>query len=240
MAYIKSFFDLQLRCAEIITGTFELPLQRVLLEYTNLYVRFGLGRDFRPEHPDWQRYLAGLDEAGDIGEWTYRFYLTRDEAMARPPVVATFGCFSYDLVAEDRIRIHFRNIDTEGCSSLGIAHIARRRADLAALFEHVRRNAPEDAKVVGISWLYNLDAYRRLFPASYIATARAVGNRFQGMSLWGQFLDRHGDLKEDMTRRFLTRLEEQTDVERLHEALPFQVLRVEAPVGAFYELYRLH
>ena len=47
-------------------------------------------------------------------------------------------------------------------------------------------------RVVGASWLYNLEAYRRLFPASYVATARVLPDRFRHMPLWGQFVNRHG------------------------------------------------
>ena len=52
--YAKPFFDLQLQFAERVTALSGLPLARVLLEYTNLYIRFGLGRAFDPAHPAWQ------------------------------------------------------------------------------------------------------------------------------------------------------------------------------------------
>ena len=55
------------------------------MSYTNLYIRFGLGRDFDPAHPTWQEYLAGLHDPDDIAEWTYSFYLKRSDAMAGPP-----------------------------------------------------------------------------------------------------------------------------------------------------------
>lgn len=41
--YAKDFFDLQLRFAGYVAGLGGLPLERALLRYTNLYVRFGLG-----------------------------------------------------------------------------------------------------------------------------------------------------------------------------------------------------
>jgi hypothetical protein len=239
MVYTKAFFDLQWQFADKVTAISELPLTRVLFEYTNLYIRFGCGRDFQPAHPIWQAYLAGLQDTDDMREWTYCFYLTRDEAMAAPPVVATFGCFAYALLPGDRIRLHFHNTATEGHSSLGVACLGQRRADLAALFAHVQRTLPEHTHVVGVSWLYNLEAYCRLFPISYIATARVLRNRFRSMPLWGQFLDRHGGLKEQMARPFLACLEQQTCVERLHECFPFQVLTVEAPVQEFYDFYGL-
>jgi hypothetical protein len=234
--YAKAFFDLQLHFARAVAALAGLPLARALLEYTNLYIRFGLGHDFDPAHPVWREYLAGL-ENGNEREWTYRLYSNRPEAMAPPGLVATVGCFSYSLLPGDRIRLHFRNSETDGRSPLGIERVDERRADLAALFGHVKRTAPRPGRVVGASWLYNLDAYRRLFPASYVATAQVLTDRFQHMPLWGQFLDRRGEVRDDVTRQFLERLERQSSLHGLEHCFPFQVLRVEAPVTEFYELY---
>ena len=159
MIYAKAFFDLQLQFAQTVTILSGLPLARALLEYTNLYVRFGLGRDFDPAHPAWQQYLAGLLDTNDIGEWTYRFYSARPEALAAPPTVATFGCFSYARLSGDRIRLHFRNAETDGHSPLAIDRLGQRLADLAALFKHVKRTESQPPQVVGASWLYNLASY---------------------------------------------------------------------------------
>ena len=237
MIYAKAFFDLQLQFAHKVTVLSELPLARALLEYTNLYIRFDLGRDFDPAHPTWREYLAGLQDTHDSREWTYHFYLTRPEAMAAPAVVATFGCFSYARLTGDGIRLHFRNAETDGHSPIGIERLGQRLADLAALFEHVKRTLRQPLRVVGASWLYNLDAYRRLFPVSYLATAHVLDRRFQHMPLWGQFLDRYGEIKESMTRQFLERLEGESILDNLSQCFPFQVLRLEALVSEFYDFY---
>jgi hypothetical protein len=237
--YAKAFFDLQLQFAHKVTALYGLPFTRALLEYTNLYVRFGLGRDFDPSHPVWREYLAGLQDTNDSREWTYRFYLTRPDAMAGPTVVATFGCFSYARLSGDRIRLHFQNAETDGHSPLGIERLGQRLSDLAAVFEHVKRALPRSLQVVGASWLYNLDAYRRLFPVSYLATAHVIDHRFQHMPLWGQFLDRYGEIKKGMMRQFLERLERQSSLDSLAQCFPFQVLSVEASVTEFYDFYRI-
>jgi hypothetical protein len=57
------------------------------------------------------------------------------------------------------------------------------------------------------------------------------------MPLWGQFLDRYGEIKESMTRQFLERLERQSNVDSLDQCFPLQVLRVEASVSEFYDFY---
>jgi hypothetical protein len=237
--YGKTFLDLQVQFAHKVAALSGLPLDRALLDYTNLYIRLGLGREFDPAHPTWRAYAVGLQDAGDIREWTYRFYLRRPDAMAATGIVATVGCFSYSQVGGDRIRLHFENADTDGQSSLGIDHLGHRLGDLAALFAHVKRTLGEPLQVVGASWLYNLAAYRRLFPDSYLATARVIGQRFRHMPLWGQFLDRHGEVKEKMAHPFLQRLDGQSSLDGVGECFPFQVLSVQAPASAFYRHYRI-
>ena len=151
LVYARAFFDLQLQFAKAVSAPSGLPLTRALLEYTNLYVRFGLGRAFDPAHPVWQEYLAGMGDANDTGEWTYRFYLARPQAGAPPGIVATFGCFSYALLSEGRIRLHFGNAELDGHSPLGIERRDRRLADLAALFGHVKRTMQAPPRVVGFT-----------------------------------------------------------------------------------------
>lgn len=237
MIYAKAFFDLQLGFAQKVTALSGLPLAQVLLEYTNLYIRFGLGHGFDPAHPGWREYLAGLADANDIREWTYVFYSRRPDVMAAEAVEATVGCFSYARLAGGRIRLHFDNAEMDGHSPLAKARVGRRMAELAALSEHMKRTVGPSPQVVGASWLYNVEAYRRLFPPAYLATARVITGRFQHMPLWGQVLDRHGAVKPDMARQLEERLGRQSSLDGLDRCFPFQVLSVNASVRDFHGFY---
>ena len=237
MTYAKAFFGLQLEFAEAVSGLSGLPLARAVLDYTNLYIRVGLGRDFEPNHPTWQDYAAGLLGAHDRADFTYSFYLARPETVVPPGVVATFGCFSSALLSADRIRLHFRNVENAGQSALAMQHRDRRLVDLAELFAHVKYSLRGPVRVVGASWLYNIVAYRRLFPEAYLATARVIQARFRHMPLWGQFLDRHGNVRENMALAFRKRLHQQSSVLGLDGCFSFQVLSLEAPALEFYDFY---
>jgi hypothetical protein len=46
LRYAKEFLDLQLEFAETVSALSGLPLARTVLDYTNFYARFGLGREF--------------------------------------------------------------------------------------------------------------------------------------------------------------------------------------------------
>jgi hypothetical protein len=61
--------------------------------------------------------------------------------------------------------------------------------------------------------------------------------RFQHMPLWGQFLDRHGQVKVGPAQQFLECIAGALDPSRLDECFPLQVLTVEASAQAFYDLY---
>jgi hypothetical protein len=191
-----------------------LPLAHSVLEYTNFYIRFGLGRDFEPTHPRWQEYVAGLVDVEDRQEWTYRFYATRPDPPP-PGVVATFGCFSYAWLGGDRIRLHFHDAERDGRSPLGWERRDRRLADLTALFASLKHSARAPIRVVGASWLYNIIAYRRLFPVSYLMTAHVIQHRFRHMPLWGQFVNRYGEVRDDVTRQFRDRLRQRSSLEDL-------------------------
>ena len=57
------------------------------------------------------------------------------------------------------------------------------------------------------------------------------------MPLWGQFSDHRGEVKESMTRPFLSSLAEHSNLARLDECFPFQVLTVQASAQQFYDFY---
>jgi hypothetical protein len=237
--YAKQFFDLQLEFAERVSALSALPFARAVLDYTNFYIRFGFGRDFDPAHAGWQEYVAGLLCTADRSAWTHRFYATRSYPVAPPGLVATFGCFSYARLSNERIRLHFHDADKDGRSPLGSERRDRRVAELAALFADTKHLANDTLRVVGASWLYNIPAYRRLFPESYLATAHTLQGGFRHMPLWGQFMNRYGEVRESMAHEFRERLRRLSSLEGLDQCFPFQVLSLEASVRDFYRFYSL-
>ena len=237
--YAKAFFDLQVDFAECASEWSGMPIAQALLEYTNLYIRFGLGRAGDAAHPTWQKYVTGFGAAADRHAYTYDFYQREAREEGGPPVAARFGCFAYARAGAGGVRLHFTNAEGSDISPLSQVRTGERMRELAALFMHVRRTEPAITRVAGASWLYNVGAYRRLFPPQYLASARVADNRFQRMPLWGQFLDRHGDVKPEMARRLRERLSAQRGLEGLARCFPYQVLAVQAPASVFYEFHGL-
>jgi hypothetical protein len=57
------------------------------------------------------------------------------------------------------------------------------------------------------------------------------------MPLWGQFLDRFGEIRENMRQRLLERLERHSSLDTLGQCFPFQVLGVGASALDSYHFY---
>lgn len=237
MRYSKEFFDLQIRFAQAVVALVDMPIEQALLDYTNIYVRFGLGRGFNQAHPTWRCYVDGLSQATDMFDWTYRFYLAQIETPHTQSMVATFGCFSYARQDAECVRIHFQNIEPARVSPLSTDRLPVRLAELRSLFDHVRCNQQEATRVAGTSWLYNLSAYQRCFPEGYVASAKVAESRFRNMPLWGQFLDRNGLVRAGIAQDFIRRLSNLTNVRDLACSFPLQALAVEAPIAKFYSFY---
>lgn len=227
----RAFIELQWQFAHKVAALSGKPLPEVLLSHTNFYIRFGLGRDFNPNHPGWQRFLAGLEQSTDPLECSWQTYLQCPPERSAPVVSARSGCFAYTQQGQS-LRLHFSPLEGSQ-TSLGKAALLQRQAELQALFAQAWRHFPESTPVQGCSWLYNLEAYRRLFPAAYLLSSQPVAPRYHSMTLWGQFLGRRGSLNPRMTRSFRERLETLKSLEELAQCFPFQLLRLEAPLAVF-------
>lgn len=236
----RDFFDLQLRFAEAVAERMSIPIGEAALRYTNFHRRFGMG-DVAPDGPHgrWLEYARGLsalrthDERAD---WTQAFYTQAPEERRSFPD-HVFGCFYFHANGESEIvRLHFYNLDPLG--PLSEARADERRRELARLLAYIAQRFPHVTRVEGRSWLYGTEAYRRLFPAPYVRSRAAIeiDTGFQGMSRWGQFLDRRGNVKPDLKAAFLHNVD-RLDTARLWEAFPLPSYRVAAPISTFYECY---
>jgi hypothetical protein len=148
-----------------------------------------------------------------------------------------FGCFSYTVLPGQRIRLHFHNAETQDTSPLSQERLPARIAELTAMLTHIKAHVDQPTTLIGGSWLYNVDAYRRLFPPAYLASAHVAKDEFQYLTLWGQFLDRRGQVKAPLAVHFSECLNQTRDVSDLTNCFPFQVLHLESSIQQFYSFY---
>ena len=242
---LRDYFALQLHFADVVAAKAAWPLPEVVEHYTNFYRRFGFGiwQD-APRVPEWDHYKAHLQTLATHDQrlaWTQTFYAQLPPERL-PAGRQQFGCFGCDPPdADGRVRIHFTNHDTDGTSPLSRAKMGARRQDLQALFTYVQQtHAAAAHSVLGGSWLYHLEAYRRLFPPVYGAS-RVVqeGNaHLQGQTCWGQFVDHRGAVRPALREQLLANLAK-VDLPQLWEAFPVPTYNVQAPIQAFYDLYQV-
>jgi hypothetical protein len=239
MLYPPKFFGLQLTFARKITQLTKQPYHDTVLNLTALYRILGLDWSLDPRHPVWQTYLKGLHQEGSDTDWSYQFYLERADQIPsynKP----RWGCFSYEYWSERRmIHLHFANLDGSGYGPLSHQRKEARLAELWSMFMHIKRVHLDAVAVHGSSWLYNVEAYCRLFPVEFRLSARTDTPHLIARSLWGQFLRHDGRLNEERAEVFLDRLNRLEEEHHYAQCFPYQVLITEAPISLFYTFYGL-
>lgn len=124
---------------------------------------------------DWSDYLEGLAHSSDATEWTYQWLLARRSSDAEPHASLyhgnpLFGCFHFAIRDAIVIRLHFISNDLPEMRPLSRERLDVRRAELRQMFSHIKAHVLQACIVQGNSWLYNFDAYCRLFPPAYTAS----------------------------------------------------------------------
>ncbi len=185
-------------------------------------------------------YVAGLEQISDHGEriaWTqHAFEHGLEETL--PANRRFIGCFGFDPSdAQGIVRVHFLNRDGDDISPLHQSRIARRQQELAEICALIRVEDPAAKSVLGTSWLYHLEAYRRLYPPAYGASRTPAAKvRLSGQSSWGQFLTHTGTIQSERRDAFLRNFD-RIDVTAPWRSFPLPALVTTAPIATFFEFY---
>ena len=97
----------------------------------------------------------------------------------------------------------------------------------------------EAETVSGFSWLYNIDAYKRLFPKRYIENCKEIHGWFKTVALWGQFVDRGLQVKKDIALTFEKCIQTKNSIEELEACFPYKILQPKCEIIDFYTLYNI-
>jgi hypothetical protein len=243
---LRALFELQLQLSRRLAELTGRSLSDVVLHSTSLHRRFGLGRVKGGAASGWVTYAAAVDRLDDLAA---QVALTQATFRAAPdvrpdPGRTRFGCFACedDLAADGSVAIHFSNADTDSEGGpLAAAKLARRRAEIADLVAHVCQRHPQIRHIRGRSWLYNLPAYRRIFPADYGASATPYAGpplKLDGNTFWGQAVDSEERVRPEVRDAVLAALPT-LDPAAPGRAFPMPVLVVRAPIESFRAEYGL-
>jgi hypothetical protein len=242
-ATLAPYFEIQLRLAARMAELTGSPLGDMAWRYTNLHRRLGLGLPGEAPGEEWTAFAAQLEAAVHLGDQvrvTQTAFRYAAEEQIPLPGQTGFGCFACDPPNDEGVvRIHFFNADTDAAGGpLASAKIGRRRAELAAMTRHIRRSHPEARSIRGKSWLYHLEAYRRLFPPDYVAAPEVAEGplHLQGTSSWGQMIDSRERVRPEIRDALIANLPGLSP-ETPWQAFPLRVLTVAAPLESFEASY---
>ncbi len=239
--YPQAYFELQVRFARRVSTLSGIPFHDALLHWTSFYKLLGADGDFDPADTVWRGLLLHLHDDASLDEQTtaiYAYYLQRSADIPTFADHPHWGCFAYEWRPEARsIRLHFGAMDSPEPGPLSRQLIEARKAELRAMVSDAHRAHPEAEWVIGGSWLYNLEAYRRLFPTSFGQSATPDEPHIQFRALWGQFLRSDFSLEPDRATLFLARVSALSDIGEYAGCFPFQVLLTRAPMRDFLDFY---
>jgi len=241
VSYSRAFFAFQLTFAQQVADRFGLDFANAVQRYTTI------AKGIRGT--EWERYRAGL-LADDPAQWALDWHTAQRDPEPQPDDPefyghALFGCFYYEVRKDEAgqetiIRPHFIKNDQPGCRPLARERLAVRREELWRMVQHIQEHLPTAQTVLGNSWLYNLAAYRRLYPPAYTATLPATQyEEFQFLALWGQCFDRNWRPKPEITEELLRRVDCLTDLAALQSCFPYAVLRPQCGIDEFYRFFTI-
>jgi hypothetical protein len=240
MCMPRTFFEIVLSVVkEMCRVSGEAP-DEIFLSYTPFYKLFNIDLSFSPGNSLWLEFMEGYTKSTDPLEYVYSYYLRRQDLPST--IEPKFGCFLYEVGVGGVIHPHFTPYHGDGVGPLDSRNSKQRIRELRSMFSHIKANELDTVEVAGRSWLYNIDAYRRLYPEPYVQSAYAVQaphieRLVSHMCLWGQLLDSNGDIRPKVRDCVLDKARKAQSLQEVTEAFPHRVLRVRCAIEEFYEFY---
>lgn len=238
--------ELRLRFCEAIAEKKDIPLADAFDKYSDMLRRVGDVNE--TDVPDvvneWRKRIAGVAELPSHSERLNKLvqlYIESDMPNIEHGDEPYYPfLYSYDEFSKT-ISPHFGTLSItddrgDGPGILSHQRLEEMRGKLRAMFTEIKRDHPDAEYVRGRSWLYGLEAYRRLYPQEYgeSRTLRTIG--YNGGARWGQFLNAKGELNTERATQFLENLNN-LDPENPAGVFPMQTYEVRAPIAAFYREY---
>lgn len=227
--YPLDYFSVQVAFANKFATISQKPFSGILLEKTSLYrCVTGIVPANYEVPQSWkgvlrEAYLEATTE--ELTQALYDSYVSQPHSAYAPPTSGEHGAWSYRLFPEKQaVQLHFTPL-IRGESPLTRKQLAGHRATLGQMLNKVQGDNPDVTRVIAGSWLLSTQSFRSLLPLD-IQLTDITGPEmfFGGESLWGQFLDRDGQVKHALYRNFIASITSAQTVDQLMQAFPYRVL----------------
>lgn len=241
MVFPKEFLEIQLLFAQKVSEIKQIPLGDALFTYTSLPIRFGMSfGQLAKDNPIWIKFTERLARQGTYVPIDIIFQYHLEQMKDASPMRPQFGCFSYDsLDSEKGARIHFANNDDPEPGVLSEERIPIRMEELKNMFSEIKEQHPDFTFVISSSWLFNVGAFKRLFPDEFTTDLKVKANDYRSLGLWGQFIDKYGNVKKDLKELFIESMNKSATFEQLENSFPMKELKAEAELSLFYNYYQI-
>jgi hypothetical protein len=235
MEYAIEFFEIQEVFARRVSAVTGIPLEEALLKYTSCYKRIGIEDwDFNGNHPTWRIFMDRINGGQSVAEAAYQLSGVRPDVVKK---TQRFGCMGFDCRG-DVVVMHFRNDFSSPEGPLSKHQIPARLLELRKMFGYIFEHHKDARVVEGFSWLYNYEAYRRLFPTEYTTNMDLIGDSpVRIHSTWGQFIDSSGGLHSERALAFRNTVTKANSLSALLAAFPFRTYKPRADIKFFYSFY---
>jgi hypothetical protein len=224
----RAYFAVQRRFAERWATLASMPIETAYLECTTWYLQAaGLGREFDPNHPVWQKLVDQVQSSADPDGVVHAAALQNEPEVPPGPVLD----WSWD--ADDQcVRLHFfpqRSADGHPLAGL---HLPERQREFRDLVRRAALEHPDAAWLRGRSWLYSIEAYRRIFPDVFIAGLEPSEHDLQFLACWGQLLDGAWRTRSDVASLLLRGVAIASTTDDLEAAFPYAMQQSRVPFSA--------
>jgi len=224
----RAYFAVQRRFAERWAALAPVPIETAYLECTTWYLQAaGLDREFDPDHPTWQKFIADVQAAADPDGVVHAAAIENEPDVPPGPVL------DWSWEAEDRcVRLIFYPQRSGDGHPLAQGNLPERQREFGDLVRRAGLEHPDAAWLRGRSWLYSIDAYRRIFPDVFIAGLEPLEPDLQFLACWGQLLDGAWRTRADVASRLLKAVEIASTTDELEAAFPYAMQQSRVPFGS--------
>ncbi len=239
--YPKELFHLIVEYAKKKSEILDIDLLESIKLYTPIYYLIGNHDwEFKEDSIYWKEFVQRYEKGEDLVELVNDMYIRNDKAESSHK---WYGCFRYKYVEDENgigtVKLHFLNNRSSKEGPLSSTQTDKRLEELKEMFKDIKKNHPNVKYVEGGSWLYNIEAYKRLFPREYTEKMRSIPPKTNNLVIWGQFINSEWSIKDDYANKFLSRVKKAKSKEDLENSFEMLSLFPKAEIKYFYNLYSI-
>lgn len=243
MKFPIDYFEIQVKFVEMVAKISGKDFLDMFTYYSEALYQFGIDKQaFHPNIDVWLEFLEKYYDPQNKTQSYYNFAVKRDDEIKKVEKEPNFGYFSFEYNHYGKfVRLHtvVEPITVDQPSKLAHSEIQNRLNDLKSLFCYAKQKYPNVELVKGSSWLHNIEAYKRLFPSSYYENPQIRQTLYEGLGLWGQFLDKTLNIKQEIKDKFYAKLQNAKTFSEAMGSFDYQAISVKGNIKEFYDFYKV-